>query len=157
MAKSSIVSFSIFAWDSIPNTGRFCKYELWNQWIYNHSINSLWPSDPIWWHRSGSRLAQEFTCCLMPPSHYLNQCWLMTSEVLWQSLDGNFTRYFTHYTRLLGGILVWLCPSVCPSNCCVGRSTVLLENQLYSWKIKCDAGRSMVLLEDQLKTINKIN
>ena len=30
-------------------------------------------------------------CCLTAPSHYLNQCWLMISEVLWHSHDKNFT------------------------------------------------------------------
>ena len=30
-------------------------------------------------------------CCLTAPSHYLNQCWLMISEVLWHSPDSNFT------------------------------------------------------------------
>ena len=35
-------------------------------------------------------------------------------------------------------------------NCCDGRSTVLLEDWLYYYKIYCDAGRSMLLLEDQL-------
>ena len=49
-------------------------------------VNSLWPSDAIWWQRSGSTLAQVMVCCLMAPSHYLNQCWLMASS------DGNFTR-----------------------------------------------------------------
>ena len=32
----------------------------------------------------------------------------------------------------------------------VGSSTLLLEDQLYYWKINCVAGRSVVLLEDQL-------
>ena len=40
----------------------------------NESIKSVWPSDAIWWHRSGSTLAQVMACCLMAPSHYLNQC-----------------------------------------------------------------------------------
>ena len=39
-------------------------------------INSLWSSDATWRHGSGSTLAQVMACCLMPPSHYLNQCWL---------------------------------------------------------------------------------
>ena len=39
-------------------------------------LNSLWPSDTIWWHRSGLALAQVMACCLIAPSHYLNQCWL---------------------------------------------------------------------------------
>ena len=43
---------------------------------------SLWPCDVIWWQRSGSTLVQAMACCLMAPSHYLNQCWLLISEVL---------------------------------------------------------------------------
>ena len=41
------------------------------------TINSLWPSGAIWQHRSGSTLAQVMACCLMAPSYYLNQCWLI--------------------------------------------------------------------------------
>ena len=37
-------------------------------------INSLWPSDAIWW--SGSTLTLVTAWCLMAPSHYLNPCWL---------------------------------------------------------------------------------
>ena len=55
-------------------------------------VNSLLPNDVIWWNRSGSTLAQVMACCLMAPSHYLNQYWLNTSKVLWHSSDGNFTR-----------------------------------------------------------------
>ena len=54
-------------------------------------FNSLWPSDAIWQHRSGSTLAQVMACCLTAPSHYLNQCWLIISEVRWQSPEDNFT------------------------------------------------------------------
>ena len=46
-----------------------------------HHLNSLWPSDAIWRHRSGSTLAQVMACCLKAPSHYLNQCWLIISMV----------------------------------------------------------------------------
>ena len=55
-------------------------------------VNSLWPSDAIWRQRSGSTLAQVMACCLTAPSHYLNQCCLITSEVQWHSHQGNFTR-----------------------------------------------------------------
>ena len=48
-------------------------------------VNSLWPSDTIWWHRSGSTLAQVLACCLTAPSHYLNQCWLIISKASWHS------------------------------------------------------------------------
>ena len=40
-------------------------------------INSLWPSDAIWWQGSGSTLVQVMAWCLTAPSHYLNQCWLI--------------------------------------------------------------------------------
>ena len=51
------------------------------EWNY---INSLWPSVAIWQHRSEWTLAQVMACCLTAPSHYLNQCWLIIEEVLWQ-------------------------------------------------------------------------
>ena len=50
-------------------------------------INALWPRDAIWRHRSGSTLAQVMACCLTALSHYLNQCWLIISEVLCNSYD----------------------------------------------------------------------
>ena len=55
-------------------------------------INSLWPSDTIWWHKSGSTLAQVMACCLTAPSHYLNQCWLISGKVQWHPSESNFTR-----------------------------------------------------------------
>ena len=48
-----------------------------------HCVNSLFPSE---WNRSESTLIQVMACCLMAPSHYLNQFWLLTSKVLWHSL-----------------------------------------------------------------------
>ena len=57
---------------------------------YKFSINS-WPSDAIWRHRSGITLAQVMACCLMAPNHYLNQCWLLISEVFWHLFENHFT------------------------------------------------------------------
>ena len=34
-------------------------------------------------YRSRSTSAQVMACCLTAPSHYLNQCWLIISKVLW--------------------------------------------------------------------------
>ena len=39
---------------------------------------------------SWSSLAQVMACCLMAPSHYLNQCWLLINKVLWYSPGSNF-------------------------------------------------------------------
>ena len=55
-------------------------------------IRSRWPSDALWRQRSGSTLAQVMACCLTAPSHYLNQCRLIFSEVQWHSYKVNFTR-----------------------------------------------------------------
>ena len=77
-----------------PSRTKFSSY--WKQKIrllFNkmHLENSLGPSDAIWWHKSGSTLAQAMACCLMAPNHYLHQCWLITSMVQWQSPKGYFT------------------------------------------------------------------
>ena len=55
-------------------------------------VNSLCSNDAIWQRRSGSTLGQIMACCLMAPSHYLTQCWLIMSEFLWHSPEGNFAR-----------------------------------------------------------------
>ena len=60
--------------------------------IYCKCIHSLWHSNAIWWHRSGSTQAQVMTCCLTAPGHYLIQCWIITACVLWLSPVDNFTR-----------------------------------------------------------------
>ena len=55
------------------------------------SIKSLWPSDTRWWQRSGWTFVQLMAFCLMAPSRYMNQCWLIIREVLWYSPEGNYT------------------------------------------------------------------
>ena len=53
-----------------------------SQWV-----NSLLPSDTIWRQTSGSALAQEMACYLIAPGYYLNQCWLLISDILWHLLE----------------------------------------------------------------------
>ena len=47
----------------------------------------------IWQQRSGSASAHVLVmaCCLVASSNYLKQCWLIISEALWHSPEGNFT------------------------------------------------------------------
>ena len=78
----------VFIWRQDKTTT--CNHHMLTCTIH-HQINSLWPSDTIWWHRSGSTLDQVMAWCLMAPSHYLNQCWLIISQVLWHSPKTNFT------------------------------------------------------------------
>ena len=57
-------------------------------------LNSLGPSDAIWRWRSWSTLVQVMACCLTAPSHYLNQCWLIISKVLWHSSEDIIIRRY---------------------------------------------------------------
>ena len=54
------------------------------------AFNSLWPCGVIWRKGSRSTLAQVMAWCLTAATHYLNQCWLMISEMLWHPPDSNF-------------------------------------------------------------------
>ena len=58
--------------------------------VQHVSINSLWPSDAIWWHRYGATLAQVIAWCPMAPIQYLNQNCIFISVVLWRSYKCNF-------------------------------------------------------------------
>ena len=57
-------------------------------------FKSLGPSDIIWHWRSWSTLFQVIACCLMAPCHYLNQCWLIISKVLWHSSEDIIIKRF---------------------------------------------------------------
>ena len=37
-------------------------------------------------------LIHVMACCLMAPSRYLNQCWLIINKVQWHSSEGNFAK-----------------------------------------------------------------
>ena len=41
-----------------------------------YNVNSLPPSDAIWWHTNCSTPFQFWSRCLIAPGHNLNQCWL---------------------------------------------------------------------------------
>ena len=73
-------------------------------------LNSFWPSDAVWWYRSGSTLVQVMVCWLMAPSHCLGKFWFIMCEVHWQSLEwGPFCkRYLSH--QLLK--LAWKLPKI---------------------------------------------
>ena len=69
---------------------------------------NTWSSDAIWWQRSGSTLAQVMACCLMAPSHCLNQCWLSISEVSWHSPESNFTENAQDILSMIWAWKLWI-------------------------------------------------
>ena len=46
----------------------------------------------IWHYKTWSVLVQITACCLMAPSHYLNQCWLIISKVQCHSSGVDFPK-----------------------------------------------------------------
>ena len=79
----------IFLWLMRVSVVNIFSRKLTTLWIV---FNSLWPSDTIWRHRSGSTLAQVMACCLTAPSHYLNHCWLINRKIQWHWSESNLTR-----------------------------------------------------------------
>ena len=73
-------------WDILVLCNIVILYAYYAAWV-----DSLWPSDALMASQNVVTLVQVMACCLMAPSHYLNQCWLIISEVLWHSPGGNFT------------------------------------------------------------------
>ena len=73
------------------NSWPYSRLACTNTGLSKVMLNSLWPSDVIWRQGSMSTLAQVVACCLTAPSHYLNQCWLMISDVLYHAPENNFT------------------------------------------------------------------
>ena len=67
-------------------------------------VNSLRPSNTIWWQKSGSTLNQVMACCLMAPiaSHHRHQYQLVIKGVLWHS-----QQFYRKCSRYLSSIWVW--------------------------------------------------
>ena len=89
-------------WNSNQNTILFIHANEFENVVYEMAailfrrrwVDSLGPSDTIWHWRSWSTLVQLMACCLTAPSHYLNQCWLIISKVLWHSSEDIIMRRF---------------------------------------------------------------
>ena len=117
-------------------------------------VNWLRPSDAIWWHRSGSTLAQVMACCLTAPSHYLNQYWLIISKVLWHSSEGNFIKDTSPITKvslkIAFLILNWNLP---------GANELIHCGLVPSYGIIhwVDSGSGNALLPDEIKPLPEPN
>ena len=88
-------TWKMYPFDDVIMTKDFVMYSNGNK--QHMRVNSFWPSGFIWRHRSGPTLAQVMPSCLMAPSHYLNQCWLVINGVLRhvpKSILGGSTREF---------------------------------------------------------------
>ena len=76
--------------DDYSNKHHCLKQGLGTEHATSHYLNSLWSSDAIWRHRSGTTLVHVMACCLTAPSHYMNQCWRIIRKVLWHLRESNF-------------------------------------------------------------------
>ena len=78
-------------WDH-PQSIRSC--ELWLAIfiltrLVHRTCTSLWHSDAIWCHRTGSTLFQVMSCCLTAPNHYHEANWLFIIEGKWYPYEGD--------------------------------------------------------------------
>ena len=82
---NGLLSINTFCYDLVSSILPLLSIVRWLQVLLNFRaiINSLWPSDVTWHQRSWSTLVQVMACCLTAPSHYLNQCWFLISDILW--------------------------------------------------------------------------
>ena len=101
-------SFSCYTW----SCGHVSIHLFWMTWhliLYKRYCIKQWPQCVQcscsllrpWRHRSGSTSSQAMACCLTAPSHYLNQCWLITNGVLWYSPYSNFTGSALRYQFMM--------------------------------------------------------
>ena len=90
--------FHIWWFDAVRSETNKCEWcHHWNTWIIGiRWVDSLWPSDDIGRQTSWSTLAQVMACCLMAPSHYLNQC-LLTINEIWHFFLSTFQHIFKQY------------------------------------------------------------
>ena len=65
--------------------------------VIHTTAKSLWPSDIIWRHKSGSTFTQAMTSCPTVQSHHLTQCWLIINCVF----CGIHMRAFSHYSDVV--------------------------------------------------------
>ena len=85
-------------------------------------INSLWPSDDIWWQNSGSTLSLVMACCLTASNHYLNN--IDSSSYLqftWQRFHTKIfwtlsvvcvqRLHFQNYYRVSQGLIMYTTPT----------------------------------------------
>ena len=73
--------------------------------------------------KSWSTRVQVMACCLMAPSHYLNQCWPINHQwgalaFIWECYHNKICRYQSIRLNFLNRILTndlisWLTPSIC--------------------------------------------
>ena len=79
--------YGLISWDPLYTPAQVIVLfaAFFSTWHFDRGTNdvlmmkTLWPNDVIWRQRSGSA------------THYLNQCWLFISEVLWHSPESNLT------------------------------------------------------------------
>ena len=90
--RASFNSWTCEATTSTEPVGIACDTEGTNyHYVISLTHCGLVMAYGIWRHISESTLVQTMAWCLTAPSHYLNQRWLIISEILWHAPQRNFT------------------------------------------------------------------
>ena len=95
-------------------------------------LNHVSKRGHIWQHSTGSTLTQVIACCLKAPSHYPDQCWLI-SKVPWHSSGVIVIRYEDTNQVHKIEYYIFKITSRSPKHKCV---TVLSFQQMLRWVIQ---------------------
>ena len=99
--------------------------------ILQQLVNSLWPSDAIWQHRSRSISAQVMAWCLTAPSQYLNQCWLVIKGDKCHSPESNSIRSTNNQQNEVGDYIFKITASPLEGQWVNDKSSPVLERKLF--------------------------
>ena len=79
--KSTLVQVMAYCHEAINYYSNQCwPRSMLTYWITRPQwVNSLRPSDTMWYNRTWSPLIHVMAWCLVAPSNYLNQCWLIVN------------------------------------------------------------------------------
>ena len=99
-------------------------------------VNSPQTSETLWGHKSGSTFDLVMVCCLTTSSHYMNQCWLVISELLWRYPVAIYMKII----RCTSLIWVWIfliyhCNSI--SQGTMGQTQSFFIFLYYSFQTRC--------------------
>ena len=78
---------------------------LWSR--HFSTFNSLWPSDAIWQHKTGSTLAQVMACCLTAVKSQAKSIHFHSRKCIWKCRLQNGGHYF------VSASMCWSCVCTC--------------------------------------------
>ena len=122
-------------------------------------VNTLWPSDDIWCHRTWSTLVKVMACCLITPSHYLTHWWLIVKWTPGNNIHWNYNQHLNFYWRkcIWKSHLQNAIQSKQLYHIMVTCRTEWLKPRVHVWRSSCWASCMGLLHHRRYKTIHVLS